>query len=239
MRVLIRAIATILLLTQALVPARAESPAEPVARVREALASPYGQALIAELGKNLRAGADAACLSAKAIAADQLETRGLALMTKWGTRMAETTESLVDKKIYAKKFSGHAELAKLSNDINVRRYLAIAQPIQPSRMLNAMFEQLDMYVAIKRIKLNSISPSASGNEALMSKDPADVAEKMLEAFAMINRSAALKRYLALTDQEMAARAAAMRKDLVALQPMPTMFYQGIEIDLAELCIVGR
>ena len=56
---LTRAIAVVLVLTQGLVAARAQSfaPPEPATRVREALASPYGRALIAELGKNLRAGA--------------------------------------------------------------------------------------------------------------------------------------------------------------------------------------
>ena len=68
-------------------------------------------------------------MNSKAIAADQLEARGLALMTKWGVRMAETSESIIDQKIYAEKFSGQTELAKLRNDATVKRYLAIAQPI--------------------------------------------------------------------------------------------------------------
>ena len=100
------AIATTLALALALPAARAQSPepSEQATLVREGLASPYGKALITELGKNLRSGADPACLSAKAISADQLEARGLELMTKWGTRVMETRESLIDKKVYANKF---------------------------------------------------------------------------------------------------------------------------------------
>src|SRR5436190_11549786 len=136
------------MLAQALPAARAQSPEPPerATLVREALASAYGKALIAELGRNLRSGADPACLASKGIAADQFEARGLELMTKWGVRMAETSDSLVDRKVYAEKFSGHSELTKLRNDAAVKRYLLIAQPIQPAKMLNAMFEQFDHYV---------------------------------------------------------------------------------------------
>lgn len=234
----IYAIAVILLLAQGLAAARAESSAEPVARVREALVSSYGQALIAEFGTNLRAGADAACLDSKGITADQLAARGLALMTKWGTRMAETSDSLIDKKVYAEKFSGHAELAKLRQDASVQRYLAVAQPIQSATTLNSIFEQFDRYIMLKRIKLSPTSPAASGNEVLMNKDPAGDAGEKLEKFVAASKSAALKRYLALTRQDAAARTGSIRKaDL--LQAVPTTFFQGVETDLAELCITKR
>lgn len=207
-------------------------------RVREALASPYGRALIAELGKNLRAGADPACLSSKAIATDQLETRGLALMTKWGVRMAETSEALIDQKLYAEKFAGQAELAKLRNDAAVKRYLAIAQPIQQASLLDSMFEQFDRYVLISRIKLSQTSALPTGNEALLNMNPSDAAEEKLDKFTASSKSAALKRYLALTEQDTAARKAAIRKDQLT-QPVPSIFFGGVEADLAELCIQGR
>jgi len=59
------AIATILMLAQALSAARAQpqTQPEPATLVREGLASAYGTALIAELGKNLRSSADPACLA--------------------------------------------------------------------------------------------------------------------------------------------------------------------------------
>ena len=50
--------------------------------------------------------------------------------------------------------------------------------------------------------------------------------------------AALKRYLALTEQDAAARKAAIRKDRLT-QPVPAIFFGGVEADLAELCIAGR
>ena len=59
------AIATMLMLAQALPAARAQSPepAEPATLVRDAMATSYGKALVAELGKNLRSSADPACLA--------------------------------------------------------------------------------------------------------------------------------------------------------------------------------
>jgi hypothetical protein len=234
------AIATVLMLAQALSAARAQpqTQPEPATLVREGLAAAYGTALIAELGKNLRSSADPACLASKGIAADQFEARGLELMTKWGARMMETSDSLIDKNVYAEKFSAGAELTKLQADGNVKRYLVIAQPIRQAKMLDAMFEQFDHYVTIKRIKLAPTSPAATGNEALLRMNPADAAEDLLDKFVAANKSAAVKRYLALAEQDSAARAAAIRKDRPQ-QPVPVIFYQGVESDLDALCISRR
>jgi hypothetical protein len=238
LRLFALAIATTLTLAQALPAARAQARAEPAVLVREALASAYGTAMVAELGKNLRAGGDQACLGSRAIAADQLEARGLALMTKWGTRMVETSVSHIDKNIFAEKFPHGAELAKLEADGTVKRYLAIAQPIRQTKLLDAMFEQFDRHVLITRIKLAPVSPLASGNAALLDKDPSDAAEAKLGKFIAGNKSAALKRYLALAEQEAAARTAATKKEPPA-QPVATVFFGGLEADLEQLCISRR
>ena len=216
--------------------AQAQVPVEPAARVRDAFASDYGKALIAELGKNLHRDADPACLSTKGIAADQLQARGLELMTKWGTRMMETHLSLLDKKILAEKFPGSAELEKLRADKTVARYLVIAQPIRQAQILDTTFEQFDRYVLIKRIKLASVSPAATGNAAL--SKPADDAEEKLDKFIAANTSAAVKRYLALAEQDAAARKASFPKD-PPQQPVPVVLYQGVETDLEGLCISRR
>jgi len=237
-RLLTLAIAATLIFTQALPAARAQAPAEPATRVRDALASAYGKAMVAELGNNLRAGSDQACLSSKAIAADQLEARGLALMTKWGTRMIETSASFIDKNIFAEKFPHGAELAKLEADGTVKRYLAIARPIRQTKLLDTMFEQFDRHVLITRVKLAPVSPLASGNAALLDKDPSDAAEEKLGKFIAGNKSAALKRYLTLAEQEAAARTAATKKD-PPTQPVPTVFFGGVETDLEALCISRR
>lgn len=225
---------------QALPAAQAQSLNAPAhaALVREAFRSGYGEALTVELGKALRAGADPACLASNAIAPGQLESLGLGMMVKWGTRMMETSESVVDKKLHAEKFPASAEFAKLQADRVVARYVDIAQPMRQARILDSIFEQFDRYVLLKRIKLAAISPAATGNEALLNKNPSDATEAKLDQFMAAQKSAALKRYLVLAEQDAAARAGAVRQGQ-PLQPVPTMFLQGIEADLAELCIANR
>jgi hypothetical protein len=148
------AVVSILTCAQAIPAAQAQSQA---ALVHEAFASGYGKALAAELSNAMRSSADPACLDSKLIGPDQLESFGLGLMVKWGTRMMETSESLIDKKTYAEKFSSGAELAKLQADNTVKRYLAIAEPMQQAKILDSIFEQFDRYVLIKRIKARAHS----------------------------------------------------------------------------------
>jgi hypothetical protein len=92
--------------------AQAQSPAESRAElpslVRDAFDSDYGKALTAELGKSLRRNADAACLTSKGMAPDQLEPRGRDLMVKWGLRTMETANAFIDPKVYDEKFAASA-----------------------------------------------------------------------------------------------------------------------------------
>ena len=240
------AIATTLALALALPAARAQSPepSEQATLVREGLASPYGKALIAELGKNLRSGADPACLSAKAISADQLKARSLELMTKWGTRVMETRDSLIDKKVYADKFAASAgpnagaELEPLKQNADVKRYLAIAQRMRQAKILDSIFEQFDRYALISRIKLAPVSPLATGNEVLLRQNPADATEEKLERFIASSKSTALKRYLALSEKDAVAASASIKLEQ-PLWPVPSIFFKGVEADLSELCIATR
>jgi hypothetical protein len=231
---------------QASTAARAQKPEPPdqSALVRDAFASSYGQALTAEFGKVLRAGADPACLNAKAIATDQIEARGRALIVTWGTRMLQTRESMIDKKAAAEKFAAAsgadaaAEFARLKQNADVKRYLAIAQPIRQAAVLDSIFEQFDRYVLITRIKLAPVSPLATGNDALLRQNPTEAAEDKVEKFLAASKSAALKRYIALSEKDAAASAAAIRLEK-PLRPVPSIFFEGVETDLAELCIATR
>jgi hypothetical protein len=211
---------------------------QPEPFVREALASPYGRALIAELGRALRADADPACLNSKGIAADQLESRGEQLMTKWGTRTMETALSVIDFKAYEKNFPAHAELSAMWKQPELKRYLQIERPLRLTKVLDFVFEQFDRYALIKRIMIASVSPISSGNEQLLRANPAEAGEEALEKFTATNKSARMKRFLALSEQSVAAIQAATNKDL-ALRMGPNAFYRGIEVDLGELCIGSR
>jgi hypothetical protein len=238
--------ATVILVFAHALPAHAQMPEPPdqAALVRDAFASDYGQAVAAEFGRVLRAGADPACASTKPIAADQFEARGRALMTAWGARMLETREALIDRKAAAEKFAAGngpdaaAEFARLKQNADVKRYLAIAQPMRQAAMLDSIFEQFDRYVLLARIKIGPVSPLASGNDDLLRRNPSEAIEDRLEKFTASAKSATLKRFLALSEKDIAASAAAIRMERSA-QPVASIFFRGVETDLAELCILHR
>jgi hypothetical protein len=234
------AIAIVLILGSAAAPALAQLPTsgpteQPVTFVPAAFASPYGRALIAELGRALRADADPACLNSKAIAADQLEQRGEALLIKWGTRAMEIARSYVDFEVYEKNFPANAELKGLREQPQIKRYLDIEQPIRLAKVLDFIFEQFDRYVLLSRIKIAPVSPAASGNIDVLRANPTEAAEEALDDFIETNKSAQIERFLALSEQATEATQGAIKKEQ-AVRAGPGTFYRGIELELAELCI---
>jgi len=237
------AIAIVLILGSAAAPALAQLPTsgpaeQPVIFVPAAFASPYGRALIAELGRALRADADPACLNSKAIAADQLEQRGDALLIKWGTRAMETARSYVDFEVYEKNFPASAELKGLREQPQIKRYLDIEQPIRQAKTLDFIFEQFDRYVLLNQIKIAPVSPAASGNIDVLRANPTEAAEETLDDFIETNKSPQIERFLALSEQATEATQGAIKKEQ-AVRAGPGTFYRGIELDLAELCIGSR
>ena len=212
--------------------------------IRDAFASDYGKAMIAELGKSLRTSADPECLKSKAIAPDHLEALGRDIVIKWGTRMMEGIASIVDPKVYAEKFASTAgpdaatELERLKQDAAVKRYLALAQPMQLAKIIDSIFEQFERYVLVSKIRLAAVFPLATGNENLLRKSPIEATEKKLDKLFATTKSAARDRYLALSEQASAATKAAMKKDKVP--PLgPLAFFKGVEADLSEICIGAR
>jgi hypothetical protein len=202
---------------------------------REAFASPYGKALTSELGKSLRASADPACLAEKGLNADQLEPRGRDLIVKWGTRMTEGVTAIIDQAVSTNALAGAAELESLKRNADVKRYLAIEEPLRQAKILDVIFEHFDRYNVTSRVKLGAVFPLGTGNEALLRLNPSDATEDALEEFVDKNRSKALKRFLDLSDQSAAAQSAAIKK-IQTPPPLPHTFFKGVESDLAELCI---
>jgi hypothetical protein len=237
------AIAIVLIFGSAAAPALAQFPTsgpteQPATFVPAAFASPYGHALIAELGRALRADADPACLNSKGIAADQLEQRGEALLIRWGTRAMETARSYVDFEVYEKNFPASAELKELREQPQIKRYLDIEQPIRLAKVLDFIFEQFDRYVLLNGIKIAPVSPAASGNDDVLRANPTEAAEEALDDFIETSKSPQIERFLALSEQATEATQGAIKKDQ-AVQAGPATFYRGIEVDLAELCIGWR
>jgi hypothetical protein len=203
--------------------------------VREAFASPYGKALTSELGKSLRASADPACLAEKNLNADQVEPRGRDIVIKWGTRMMEGTGALIDQLNAANPFAGAAEQESLKSNADVKRYLAMEEPLRQARILDLIFEHFDRHNLISRVKLRPVSPLGTGNEALLRLNPSEATEDALEKFVVKNRSKPLKRFLELSEQSAATQSAAIKKSQT-IPPLPDTFFKGVESDLAELCI---
>jgi len=220
--------------------ARAEIPS----LVRDAFDSGYGKALVAELGKSLRKDADAACLTAKGIAPDQLEQRGRDLIVKWGVRMREIYNSMVDREAYSEKFTASAgrgavaELKRLRNDADVKRILELERPIRLANIADSIFEQFDRHLLVQRIQLTAVSPLGTGNEALLNMNPTEATQEKVDKFVAPSKSPALKKYLKLSQQSIAASVAAMKKE-DARKAGPSAFFGGVEADLAELCIGPR
>lgn len=218
-----------------------ESRAEIPSLVRDAFDSEYGKALVAELGKSLRKDADAACLSAKGIAPDQLEQRGRDIIVKWGVRMREIYNSFVDREVYGEKLAASAgrgaaaELKRLRNDADVKRVLELEKPIRLANIVDSIFEQFDRHLLVQRIKLTAVSPSGTANEAVLKLNPAEATEEKVEKFLAASKSPALKKYLKLSQLSVAANVAAMKKEETS-KAGPSAFFGGVEADLAELCI---
>src|SRR5216683_3341192 len=213
------AIAIVLIFGSTAAPALAQLPTsgpteQPVTFVPAAFASPYGRALIAELGRALR---------------------GEALLVKWGTRAMETARSYIDFEVYEKSFPASAELKGLREQPQIKRYLDIEHPIRTAKVLDFIFEQFDRYVLLNRIKIAPVSPAASGNIGVLRANPTEAAEEALDDFIETNKSPQIERFLALSEQAAEATQGAIKKEQ-AVRAGPGTFYQGIELDLAELCI---
>ena len=217
---------------------------QPGPLVREAFASPYGRALVAELGKVLHASADPACLQSKALTPEQLTARGEQLIIAWGTRAMETVTSYMDIKVYEQKLAqsagrnAAAELKRLRGDADVKRYLAIERPARLAAVLDFVIGQFDRYALLNGLKLIAVSPVVTGNPELLSADPTEAAEAALEAFEKANKSASFVVFRWLTRNAADAMTASLKTEQ-ALVSGPGTFFGGVERDLAALCVGNR
>lgn len=219
------------------------SPAEKPAEVtREAFASPYGRAMVAEFNAVLRASADPACLQSKNLKAEQLAQRGEALITRWSVKAMEVLASFINISIYETKLAQSAgvgaatELKRLEANPDVKRYLAIERPRRLAFLLDYVFEQFSRYVLINRIKFGQVSPLATGNETLLRANPTEKAEAELEQYLKTNTSPQVRRYIELNEQAAAALKASLNTDQVRNNFSPTALFRGAEKDLAALCV---
>jgi hypothetical protein len=243
------AAAALLMAALATSPAAAQLPfaspdENPASITREAFASPYGRAMIAEFVTVLKASADPACLQSKKIKPDELARRGEAFITKWGTHAMTVLASYVNLPIYETKFAQSAgvgaagEMKRLEANPDVKRYIAIERPRRLAYLLDYVFENYSRYVLISRIKMGQVSPLATGNEELLAKNPTEKVEADLEQFLKSNTSSQVRRYVELSEQSGAALAASLNTDQVRNYLGPGTFFRGVEKDLPALCVIS-
>jgi hypothetical protein len=214
----------------------------PAALTREAFASPYGRAMVAEFVTVLKASADATCLRSKNIKPEQLAQRGEAFIGKWGANAMTVLASYINLPIYETKFAQSAgvgaagEMKRLAANADVKQYIAIERPRRLAYLLDYVFENFSRYVLISRIKMGQISPLATGNEELLNKNPTEKVEADLEQFLKTNTSPQVRRYAELSEQSSAALAASLNTDQVRNSLGPGTLFRGIDKEFAALCV---
>ena len=212
--------------------------------MQEALAHPYGRALVAEFAKTVMGSADAACLRSKALDAAKLADRGNELFQRYGTQSMETLIRNVDIRNFESRIAelagpgAAAELMQLRDDAEVKRYLAIERPARLAKVLDFVLENFERYVLITRINLKSFSPISTGNEELMRISPIEQIEEAIESLVNTSTSPQLKRFVELSEITAPAVLDAFNREF-ALMWGPSTFFRGVENDLAELCIIKR
>ena len=199
--------------------------------------------MAAEFNAVLRASADAACLQSKNLSPAQLAQRGEALIVARSIKATEAYASFINISVYDTKLAqsagvgAAAEVARLEQNPDVKRYLAIERPRRQALLLDYLFENLSRYVLIHRIKFGQVSPLATGNEALVRANPTDRVEAEREQFLQTSKSAQLSRYLDLSEQMGVALRASLNTEAVRNSFSPAALFGGIEKDLAELCVL--
>jgi hypothetical protein len=230
-------------------PAQAQLPIDlisppPAQTIREALDHAYGRALLAEFAKVVLQDGDPACLKEKTLDTAKLSERGRDMFERYGLKIANLMISNFDRPAFDAVMSarssagGTPEMARLQTDPVVQRYLSIERPMRYAKFLDFLFEMFDRYALITRIRIKSISPISTGNDALMNENPTEKAEEALEQFAASNPSPQLKRFLELSEIAADALNTSFNKR-VALTWGPSTYYRGVETDLAEFCITRR
>ena len=229
-------------------PARAQLlqfPIEPPGPfVREALSNSYGRALMAPFAKTVAQNADAACLQSKALDDAKLIERGRGVFQRYGTQSMEIIIKNFDTRRYESRIAeiagpkAAAELMKLRNDQDVKRYLRLERPIRLAKVLDFVVENFERYALLNRINLKSFSGIATGNDELLRANPTEQSEEAIEKFVSASKSRQLKRFIELSEITAPAVMEAVDREF-ALKWGPMTFYRGVENNLAELCITKR
>ena len=229
------------LLAAAVVPARAQTePPEPF--MRDAVATPYADALLKTFAASVRRHADPSCLQAKKIDDATSIAQGRAILQRHGVRMLQIVEEGIDRAAYRAELAAEAgagaeaELERLQQDPQVKQLIAIGRPARLAQVLDMVLEQFDRHLLIARIKFDTISPEGRGEP--LPENPTEAAEAAEQEFYDKTDAPQLQRYLELLHATNIATQKAINLEKVA-QLSPKAIFGGVETDLAGLCIGPR
>src|SRR5262245_39099417 len=176
----------------------------PAEAARTAFDQPYGKALAAEAAKVFRRSADPRCLAEKKLDEPQLEAKARELLVRYGTRMLEAYQGLVDPKKLQAALEARAgpgvkdELSRLRSAPEVVEFNKLSAPARFLSTAEGILEGFETYLLIHRFRLaERISPLATGDERLVKIS--EEAEKSIEPLLARKHPAALARYLELSE----------------------------------------
>jgi HAMP domain-containing protein len=217
---------------------------DPDQLVDAAFSAPYGRLLLAEFASALAGSADEACLQGKGIETSSLPDRARAITVRQGAQFIRRFVAMVDRPALKAAFAARigadaeAELAKLRDHPDVRPFIVLDTVGRDAAVANSIIEMLDRNLLVLKVKLaRRFHPLATGNQKLIEADPSDEINDKLDELVATNKSAALARYLELTDAAQEALDQSINtKTLLGVRNVDLM--PGLENDMADVCI-GR
>jgi len=218
-------------------------PEKPAELVKAAFAAEYGQSLVEQLGAVLTQSSDKACLASKGIDAAKMTARGREIYLRYGAQMLEMVQSFIKIDVLESKFAelagpgAKAEMLRLQNDPDVKKFLTMARPAQLAHLAETISENLARFALIKRMRLlGPVNEFEVPNKELEDKNPSKGSAADAQRFMEKIKSAQLDRYLDLFVLFDAAKKEAVDRDLVLRNGGPVELFAGVDVDLADLCI---
>jgi hypothetical protein len=215
----------------------------PAEAARTAFEQPYGKALVTEAAKVFRKSADPRCLAEKKLDEPQLEAKARELLVYYGARTIEAYQGLVDLKKLEAALEARAgpgvkdEIARLRSTPEVAEFNKLSAPARFVNTAEHILEGFETYFLIHRFRFAPISPLATGDDRLVKMS--EEAEKSIEPLLAGKRTAALARYLELSEIIGEEYAKAFDRQGMLRFNGPSSFFRGVEAELAELCLPGR